>query len=216
VIGERVLEITVGSSEKSLLAEKAEMKSEESVDIMTVMSGKKLGLYLSQMTEMVENLRVLMHSFLNKERTESMVRIFDKLDPLLRNMNTMSIEVTKLTKQASGQDNLRKVMENLAVMSAELNKVLPSLNRENPDLAKHLALLTRNLASVSQSMKAVGPEIPGATRKGIEALTEATLVLKAMQRNFFLKTAVEEVKKEEAKEAKRKPAEALPLCEPLH
>ena len=83
-------------------------------------------------------------------------------------------------------------------------------------MAKHLAQLTRNLAGVSQAMKAVGPEIPGATKKAIEALTEATVLLKAMQRNFFFKSGVEEVRKEEAAEAARKPASKPAVCEPLH
>lgn len=218
VIGDRVLEITVGKPELAIRQEKAEIPSEESVDIMTVMSGKKLGVYLGQMSEMVSNLRVLMQAFLNKDRTESMVRIFDKVDPLLGNLNAMSLEVTKLSKQATGNENMRKVMENVAVMSQELNKILPELNRENPDMAKHIALLTKNLAGFSQAVKAVGPEIPGATYKAIEALTEATVLLKALQRNFFLKSSVAEVRAEDAKMLQnRKPAAAehlAPVCEP--
>lgn len=205
IIGDRVLEITVGTDQKSMLVENAQVKSEESVDILTVMSGKKLGLYLGQMSEMVGNLRTLMQAFLNKERTQNMVRIFDKMDPLLENMNIMSLEVTKLTKQATGNENMRKVMANVALMSAEINKILPELNQQNPELAIHLAQMTRNIAGVSQSMKALGPELPGATKKAIEALTEATVLLKAMQRNFFFKSAVDEVRKEEAK-SQRKPA----------
>lgn len=205
LIGDRVLEVTVGSDQRPTLAEHSHIPSEETVDIMTIMSGKKLGSYISQMSEVMGNLQNLMQSFLNKERTENMVRIFDKLDPLLGNMNTMSVEVTKLSRQASEDGNLKKVMVNVALMSREINKILPALNTQNPELASHLAILTKNLAQVSLAMKDVGPEMPGATKKAIEALTEATVFLKALQRNFLFKSAVEDVRQEDSrKEAAKK------------
>jgi phospholipid/cholesterol/gamma-HCH transport system substrate-binding protein len=219
IIGDRVLEITVGSEQGQILAENSQIVAEETIDIMTIMSGKKLGNYLAQFSEMVTNLQTLMQSFLNKERTESMVRIFDKLDPLLGNMNTMSVEVTNLSRQASKDGNLKKVMVNVAIMSREINKILPALNRQNPQLASHLAILTRNLAEVSLAMKDLSPEMPGATKKAIEALAEATVLLKALQRNYFLKSSVEDIRREDEKreasgrnnsENKRKPARTAP------
>jgi phospholipid/cholesterol/gamma-HCH transport system substrate-binding protein len=215
IIGDRILEITVGSEQSPALAENSAIPSEETIDIMTIMSGRKLGNYLSQFSDLVSNLHSLVQSFLNKERTDSMVRIFDKLDPLLGNMNMMSLEVTNLSRQATRDGNLKKIMVNLVVMSKEINKILPALNRLNPELASHLAILIRNLAEVSVAMKDLSPEMPGATKKAIEALAEATVLLKALQRNYFLKSSVADIRQEDAKKEaasrgagdhKRKPA----------
>lgn len=213
VIGERVLEVTVGSEDSKLLAEKNLVKSEETIDLMTLMSGKKLGNYMAQMSEMLSNLQYMMQAFLNKERTQSMVQMFDKLDPLIGNMNTMSLEVIKLSKQATDDENMKKVMRNAAVMTRELNQILPALNEQDPDLAAHLATLTKNLSvmtddfkAMSTTMRDLGPELPASARRAIEALNEMTVLMKAMQKNYFLKGSVEEVRQEEAKDPARKPA----------
>jgi phospholipid/cholesterol/gamma-HCH transport system substrate-binding protein len=205
IIGDRVLEVTVGSEGQELLTENSLIPSEDTMDIMTLMSGRKLNAYASQVSDIVANVQMLMQSFLNKDRTESMVRIFDKLDPLLDNMNTMSMEVTQLSQQASKNGNLKKVMANLVLMSHEINKILPQLNRKNPQLAAHLAILTKNLSDVSETMREASPDMPGATKKAMEALTEATVLLKAMQRSFFFRSGVAEVRLEDAKRAKSKP-----------
>lgn len=213
VLGDRTLEITVGREGVGPLKEHSVVPSEETMDIMSLMSGKNLGSYLSQMGEMVENVQGLLQAFLNKDRTESMVKIFDKLDPLLGNLNTMSLEVIKLSNQATDDQNLKKLMSNVVLMTKEMNKILPALNQKNPDLAEHLALMTKNLALMSRdiqvmgsTMKEVGPELPGAARRTIEAINEATILLKAMQKSFFFKSAVQEVRKEETEKKNRAPA----------
>jgi phospholipid/cholesterol/gamma-HCH transport system substrate-binding protein len=58
-------------------------------------------------------------------------------------------------------------------MGHEVNKVLPGVNR------------------------AVGKDMPHAAVRAVEALNEATVLLKAMQRNFFVRGSVSEVREEE-------------------
>lgn len=210
LIGERVLEVSVGTEATKQLAEHSELHSEESMDLMAIMSGKKMGAYLAKFTEMLGNLQALAEAFTSKERTESMVRIFDRLDPLLANITLMSSEMVKLSRQATKDDNLQKVLVNAAVLTRELNSILPLLNQENPEFGKDLALMTRSLGKVSSEMnrmfQEVGPEAPATARRAIEALNETTVLIKALQKSLLLRGNVREVREEESKDPGRKPA----------
>lgn len=216
IIGDRVLEISMGENESKVLPEGAFVATEETLDLMTLMSGKKLGSSLEKVSVMLGNLHDLMEAILDKDRTQSMLRIFDKLDPLMGNMNTMSEEVINLSHQLTYKENLKKTLAQAAILTKELNKVVPELNRQNPLLAKNIAQLTSSLSQMTQDFKVVttmikdyGPEIPAVAKRALEALDEATVLMKAMQKNFFLRTAVEEVNKEEEVEVEsgqRQPA----------
>lgn len=176
VIGDRMLDITVGSPNINMLQAGETLPSNEATDIMSILSGKKLGNYMAQTAQMLENLKVVMEAFLSKDRTEAMIKIFDKLNPLIENMNTMSVEVTKLSKQATEKNNMQAVMANVALLTAELNKTIPQLNA---------------------AMKEMGPELPKTARRAVEALDEATVLIKAMQKSMLLRSNVEAVRAEE-------------------
>lgn len=216
VIGDRVLEISVGSPEQKIASEGVFLDVEETLDLMTLLSGKKLGSSIEQISEMLNSVKYLVEALLDKDRTKSMLSIFDKLDPLMGNMNTMSQEVIKLSTQLTYKQNLKKTLAEAAVLTKELNVILPELNRQNPELAKNLAQLTRSLSMMTQDFKTVttmlkeyGPEIPTVAKRALEALDEATILMKAMQKNYFLRSSVAEVHEEETvevEEGTRKPA----------
>lgn len=181
VIGERILEISVGSKESPLLSEYEEVLSQETVDLMTLLSGKKLGIYMAQAAQMLDNLRTVMEAFLSKDRTDNMVKIFDKLNPLVDNMNSMTVEVTKLSKQATDQNNMKEVMRNVALLTRELNKTLPQ---------------------IAETMREIGPDMPRSAKRAVEALDEATILIKALQRSMLIRGNVKDVRAEE--EAKKR------------
>lgn len=203
VIGERVLDISPGAAQASLLKEDSFIGSHESFDLMTMMSGKKLNTTMQKLTGLLVNLESLVTAFLEKGRTESMVRIFDKLDPLLDNFNSMSREITKIGKQVNKDQGVEKLVTELNVTLLELNKVLPELNRQNPALAGDLAVMTQNLAVMTKTlgpaMQEVEHDMPQATKRLVEALNETVVVLKAMQKSFFMESNVKEVRQEEQK-----------------
>tara|TARA_B110001454_G_C12723072_1_gene435692 strand:- start:7423 stop:8415 length:993 start_codon:yes stop_codon:yes gene_type:complete len=210
VIGDRVLEISVGSAELKIAQEGGVIESEETLDLMTLLSGKRLGTSLEKISEMLSNLQFLLEAFLDRDRTKSMLSIFDKLDPLMGNMNEMSEEVIKLSRQMTYKENLKKTISQTAVLTKELNVILPELNRQNPELAKNLAQLTSSLSQMTEDFKSVttmlknyGPEVPTVAKRALEALDEATILMKAMQKNFFLRSNVQEVTKEESEEIKQ-------------
>lgn len=214
LIGDRVLEVVVGSESKLVLPEHAELKSEESMDLMALMGGKKMNQYLSRLTEMLDSFQALAEAFTQKSRTESMVRIFDRLEPLLENLTLMSEEMVKLSRQATQGENLQKVLVNVAVLTRELNQILPQLNDNNPELGRDLALMTRSLGKVTIEMEKMfeelGPEAPSTARRAVEALHETTVLIKALQKSMLLRSNVREVREEEAKDPVRWPASQRP------
>lgn len=211
IIGDRVLEVTVGTEESPIVPQYHTLASNETMDIMSLLSGKSLGTHLAKLSSTLENLSNMVQALTNKDRTQSLVRIFDRLDPLLANIEVMASEMTKLSRQATHKGNLQSVVSNLAVTTQELNTILPELNRENPELAKDIAQMSKNLAVLTRDFKvlgpalnAVGPELPQATKRAVEALNETVVMLKAMQKSVFIRGSVQEVREEEAKA--RKPA----------
>lgn len=203
IIGERVLDLSLGTQEFKVIPEGGWIKSQETMDLMTLMSGKNMNSYLVKLGGILESMQVIMDAFADKSRAESLVRVIDRLDPLMKNLNTMSTEVIKLSRQATHGDGMQKLVGNLNSTTTEINRILPELNEQNPELAKDLATMTQNLAVVTKALapatKAVEAELPGASVRLIEALNETVIVLKSMQKSFFMRSSVQEVREEEAK-----------------
>jgi len=219
VIGDRVLDISVGGPEAGHLAAGSVMPSEEGMDLLTLMSGRELGNYLKTMSGMMDNLKFLAEAFLDKNRTQAFINAFDRIDPLLKSLNTMSVEVIKLSKQATKDDNLGVVLKELALTTRELNQILPEMNRQAPHMAKDMTKLIGNLAVLTEEFKVVipalaeiAPDLPAASRRALEALDEAVILIKAMEKSFLVKGNAEEVREEEAAERakgkKRMPSES--------
>ncbi len=211
VIGDRVLDISVGSTTAGPLADGSAMASEEGMDLLTLMSGRELGTYLKTMSGMMDNLKFLAEAFLDKNRTQAFINAFDRIDPLLKSLNTMSLEVIKLSRQATKDENLGVVLKELAVTTKELNQIIPEINREAPHMAKDMTKLVGNLAVLTEEFKVVipalaeiAPDLPQSSRRALEALDEAVVLIKAMEKSFLVKGNAEEVREEEAQRSKNK------------
>lgn len=208
VIGERVMEITVGSESRPQLASHSILYSVETMDLMSLMSGRHMNTYLSKVGDILESMQVLMEAFSDKSRAQSLVRVFDQMDPLVKNLSMMSKEVSTLSRQATQNEGVKNLVANLTETTKEMNKILPEMNRQNPELAKNIGIMVKDLAQVTQALTpavvAIEPELPDAGRRLIEALSETVVVLKAMQKSFLMEGNVQEVKAEEA--MKRMPA----------
>ncbi len=224
IIGERVLEITVGSENLPVLKEAAHLASVENMDIFNLLSGKNLNKQLEKISDMLENVSSLVEAFLSKDRTSAMVKLFDRMDPLMGNLDSMSQEVTRLTRGINRTEALPEVLANLTGVTRELNVLLPEINQNNPHLGENLAKLTENLVIVTKDLRVlgpaleqVGPELPRTAERFVEALNETVVMLKAMQRNFFLRGTVDDVREEEAlREKNRGDHERKPAADSIH
>jgi phospholipid/cholesterol/gamma-HCH transport system substrate-binding protein len=217
VIGERILDVSVGSKDAPLLPPNQIMSSAETVDLLSLLSGKELGNSIKAMSGMMESLKTLATAFLDKNRTSAFINAFDRIDPLLKNLNTMSIEVIKLAKQATKDQQLEVVLKELAITTRELNVLVPELNKQAPDLAKDITSLVKNLSVLTDEFKVVlpalaevAPDLPRASRRALEALDEAVVLIKAMEKSFFVKGNAEEVRKEEAERDRKRQQNRVP------
>lgn len=213
VIGERILELSVGSKESPVIQDGAVMKAHETVDIMTILSGRRLGDYLEGMNGMMTNVKILVDAFANTQRTENFVKMFDQIEPLVRSLGIMSEEVIKLSKQATRKDNLGTVLGNLAVTTNELNQMIPLVRKKAPDLSRdmekivtNVAILTENFKLLTPTIVEMAPQLPKTSRRAVEALDEAVVLLKALQKSMFVRGSVKEVREEEESKRQRDPA----------
>ncbi len=232
IIGEKVLDVSVGNPKLPGLKGGSAIRSEEAMDIMDLFSGRKIGPYLEMMARLFENLRVIAQAFLDPERSKIIVKAFDELYPLMVNINKMSHSMIDMSEQLTEEKRLQTVMKNFIVVTRELNSMLPHFRKVSPKLAKdtvgmisnlnqitgdfggpqfvsdfqamvkNFSLLSEEFKMVVPALAAVSDDLPQAGVRAIEALDEAVVLLKAMQRSFLLKSSVEEVREEEAKNKK--------------
>lgn len=212
IIGEKVLDVSVGAEELSVLDNKVALEIKPSFDIMELMSGKKMGPFLGTIEQLAVNLKILAEAFADTSRTKALVKAFDHIAPLLDNLNTMSKEVVKVTQIATKKKRLDTILTHVASLTKELDMVVPAVNKEAPDLGLQLAQVVKNLnvltaefQKLTPAITAIAPELPKTSLRAVEALNETVVLLKAMQKSFFLRGKVEEVLEEEQKA--RQPAE---------
>jgi phospholipid/cholesterol/gamma-HCH transport system substrate-binding protein len=214
IIGEKVIEITVGSEAEPRIAQQGFIKSESTMDVMDLVSGKTIGPHLENVSRMLENLRVVAEALLDPERSKAMIRMFDDLSPLVKNMNDMSREAAGLLKGVNKDKMLVRMVTNLSALTDQINIHLPVIAKESPALAKDMAKIAKNVAVLTEelsktlpALQEIGPELPRASRRAIEALDETVVTLKALQKSFLLKGSVRDVKDEEAqRDSGRAPA----------
>jgi phospholipid/cholesterol/gamma-HCH transport system substrate-binding protein len=60
-------------------------------------------------------------------------------------------------------------------------------------------VLTEEFKVVLPALAAIAPELPQTSKRAVEALDEAVVLMKALQRSFFVKGNAEKVRKEEQK-----------------
>ena len=187
VLGDKEIEVTVGSEGAEMLSANSFIDAQTSFDMMDLLSGKRLGPFLGTIEGLLNNMSVLAKAFADPKRTEAFVKMFDRMDPLMLSLGKMSTEVAKLSR--------------------ELNEVIPQMRKESPELGQQMAQLIGQMNAltnaVTPAFKEVGPDLPRVSRRAVEALDEMVVTLKAMQKSFLLSGNVKEVKKEESS---RKPA----------
>jgi phospholipid/cholesterol/gamma-HCH transport system substrate-binding protein len=188
IIGDKALDITVGSENEEAMRPNATLASAASFDMMDLVSGRKLGPFLGSLEGLIQNLSTLGKAFADPKRTEAFIKMFDRVDPLLINLNKMAGEVT--------------------VLMRDVNEIVPEMRKFSPQLGQNLAKLVGELniltASLTPTLKEIGPELPKASRRALEALDETVVTLKAIQRSFILSGKVKDVREEENV---RKPAQ---------
>jgi phospholipid/cholesterol/gamma-HCH transport system substrate-binding protein len=206
IIGEKILDVSVGSDTEKLIAEHGLVQSAATADIMDLVSGKTLAPYFETVGKMAENLKYVAEAILDPQRSKQIVKMFDDLMPLVHNVSGMSREVNVILKDVNKNRQLGRVVENLVAMTDILGRALPQLQQDAPELAedfkkiaRNTAVLTTELQKTLPLLQEMGPELPKASRRAMEALDETVVTLKALQKSFLLRGSVKDVRDEEAR-----------------
>jgi len=232
IIGEKILEVTVGGLSAAPIASGHLVRVEKTLDVMDIMSSGNLGTYLESFGQLTDNLKILLEAFSDKKRFQALIEVLDEINPfiknmsqmslevrgllkqmskdrLIKNMNKMSLEVKNLSRQMTTDRRIGRTLNNFAIMTDEFNKHLPQISANAPNIAKTLIVALENLTLLSEGLKqvipaltAVAPDLPRAGKRMIEVIDELVITLKAMQKTFFIRGKVEEVKAEESKRKK--------------
>lgn len=204
ILGEKVLEVSMGSGAANELEPESEIATVSSTDIMDLLSGKKMGAMISSFDNLAESIRIVGTAFADPKRTKALVEMFDRLNPLVASLGKLSTEVTKMATTANKERRLETIVSNLAAISSEMEKVMPAFAKEVPDLGTELGQIVRNLnilaaefQKLTPAISAIAPDLPRTSLRAVEALDETVVLLKAMQKSFFLRGNVKDVRKEE-------------------
>ncbi len=193
IIGDKSLEITAGSS-GDITKSGEWIASEETIDLMDLLGGGHLGPYLKTLDSLLKNLQFVAQAFSDPKRSEEFIGIFDQALPTMRNLNEMAEQMTR-------RKNLAKTLQETAELLPqvkEFSKNLPRLGADSMAVMSELKKTTEELNKILPVIAQVAPQIPEVSAQSVQAIREAVVVLKAMQRSFLLKSSVKEVKEEEA------------------
>lgn len=209
VLADKVFEVSVGSEASPELEVGSVVPMLSSMDIMDMLSGKKMGSVFASFDKLADSLRIVGEAFADPKRTQALVKMLDHLNPLVENLTVMSGDLVKITGAAAKQKRAENIIINLAKLSQELEVILPAFYKEVPDVGmqlgqvvKSMNILTAEFQKLTPAIGVIAPELPRTSRRAVEALDEAVVLLKAMQKSFLLSGKVDEVRKEE----KRRPA----------
>ena len=213
VIGDKVVEVTVGGRDAVAVKENETISSEETMDVMDFLGGGKLGPYLETVDGLLKNLQVVAQAFADPKRSQAMVAMFDQALPAMRDFREMSHQMTNKKMLQQSFENVTRLTSDLNTMvpaMQEFSKRLPELSDSSAKTMEQMVKLTTELNKFLPVLAEVAPKLPEASQKSVEALREAVIVLKAMQKSFLLRGAVKDVQEEEAKareEEKQKAAQ---------
>ncbi|HXH75653.1 MAG TPA: MlaD family protein [Bacteriovoracaceae bacterium] len=133
-----------------------------------------------------------------------------RVDSILMNLDETLVIGKDIAFQVGDKKKLQKTIENLNYASSEVRKMLPHITSKVPLASEQLVKTIENLNTITAGIKEIQPQ---GSKKTIELLNESVITLQAMQKSFFLRSNVKEVKQEMAEQQKLKEALRLPASE---
>ena len=70
--------------------------------------------------------------------------------PLMEKMNSMAGEVSVLSASLNEKQKMARVLDDVLKMSKQMNKALPAVAKDMPELSGNILKLTKNLTSTSK------------------------------------------------------------------
>ena len=202
IIGDKVIEVTLGSKTSPVISDHGEIMGQETTDIMDLLGGGRLGPYLATLDSMLQNIQKLVGAFAAPERANAMITLMDELVPTLQDMRELTGQMTKNKAMSRTLANFSKLGDDMNRMLPLLEKFvqyLPQLGQMTTETMGQVSQLTAEMNKFLPIFAKIAPQLPEVSQKSVQALREAVVVLRAMQKSFLLKGSVKEVQEEEQK-----------------
>ncbi|MGE3974796.1 MAG: MlaD family protein [Bdellovibrionales bacterium] len=202
IIGDKILEVSVGSESAKHVRPWSVLKSKEGIDLLELGNPQKLAPFIDTFSRLTKSLVVIADAFTDPKRTRMVVEIFDKINPFLTAATQAASSVISVSDQLTKKKNLQIAVENFAAVSTELAKMvheMPNMSKEMIEMIRQTSKAVSELNRVLPAMAEAAPQIPAATDKAMKAMDEAVVVLRAMQKSFLLRSSVKEVREEDDK-----------------
>lgn len=198
VIGEKRIELVPGEANSPEAEPLAVLKSQESMEIPDLISGKNL----QELTARFEGVNSSLEKWLSalNKITEAMdpdslAKTYSLLIPTLDNLNRLSSEllvlgpfIKELQNQTLDKKLLAKTLKNTNETLAYTGKILKPISKRE-------VLLEQVLDNVNVLSNELAQN-PTFSRDLLNTLNEVTITLKAIQKTWILKGHVEDVKKQ--------------------
>lgn len=134
----------------------------------------------------------------------------------VQNLTSLLKNLEGISKQANQKGQLGQIVSNLTSLSADLKRAMPYYTAHAEQMGSDLSGITKNLNSLTEQLNVVMPAVvklaesaPETSKVLTESLRETSILVRAIQKNFFIRGRVEEVKKEDL-DKMREPASQSP------
>jgi phospholipid/cholesterol/gamma-HCH transport system substrate-binding protein len=220
-----VLDVSLGSPDNDMVSVNALIPSFESMDLIDIFAGRRMNKMLTSLMSMSENLKIVMDAFSDSTRTRTFIKTLDQLSPLIMEVRGMAHEMSAVGHDLNQEHRMRETLERIQRVTEDVAQITPQLvkmMKDSPDAGKDMSKIIKNMAALTESMSTiipalaeVAPDLPRASHRAIEAMDEAVVTLKAMQKSWVLSGKVDEVKAEEARRTNTiQPTPPIPYAMP--
>lgn len=204
VLGDKAIELRAGPDDKPQLEAGAEIPNLESFDIVDLLSGRTLGPFVANIERMVDDLNQFLAGISENEDTATLVELLDQVGPLITNVNAMAREMSISAREMNRNQRFVTLVEGMTESTQAMNDILPEIRKSAPEMSKRLPVIMENMEVLTTELRAltpalaeVAPDLPRTSRRAVEAIDEAVILMKALQKSFMLRGNVKEVLKEE-------------------
>jgi phospholipid/cholesterol/gamma-HCH transport system substrate-binding protein len=134
-----------------------------------------------------------------------------EISPILTNLKLTLIKTDMIAGKVDSQ--LPKMFTKTDKLASDASIAIQGANKLTTEAMQAIHGTNKLIADLQETtplLKAAAKDLPAASDKGVKAIGEAIIVLRAMQKSFFLKSNAEEVKEEIAAENAKKDNDRVP------
>ena len=203
LVGEKVLEISIGDPDFPQVRDGDFIPSTGGIDMVDLLSGRVLGPLLDNLYKLVNDVSLMVEALDDGNVKESVFSALENIVPLIANMNDMSREMAAMAATANRDNRFETMLESMVRMSRDMTKLTQLVMESDLQKLSQLSDLAGSMVSLSNDMQQLMPILldmskdgPEMSKLAIETMNEAIITMQAMQKSFLLRGKVKDVKRD--------------------